>query len=438
MWPLARLGLESGQHLLRTVPGPDGAPLGVIGGIASSSVVVITICSIGLGYLMYRRKLDTRLAYVIATVICVGSIVLGFLYPIRFDPKVWMVILSIYVLFAAGLPVWLILQPRDFINVQILYVGIAALVVSLIVSGFQGHTVDAPLTNLAEGTSKLGLVWPILFITVACGAISGFHSMVASGTSAKQVASEAHVKTLGYDAMLLETLLALCVMIAVGSALDFSDYRDIVFPTGPDAKSNPILAFSLAVGRLFESSFGLRAAYGTVFGILLVEGFVITTLDAAVRLNRYLFEELWEILLGRERVPRILRHPWFNSGLSVAAMLVLAWNNAFNAIWPIFGSANQMLAALALIAASAWLMKFGGIKRPLFAIVPALFMLVTTVVSLGMLLPRYLTSAQWSLVVADVAMLALAAAVLVVAVSRALSALSRARKGPAAHAPTDA
>ena len=418
MWPIERLGLEPGQRLMRTVTDERGAILGVIGGIASTSVVIITLLSPLVGLMIRRGRTSTWMSYVVASAICAGSVVAGFYLPVRLDPKVWMIVLSVYVLLAAGVPVWLILQPRDFINVQILYAGIAMLVVALVSSGFQGLAISAPTWNIAEGTAALGLVWPMLFITIACGAISGFHGMVASGTSAKQVSSERHLKQIGFDAMLLESLLALCVLATVCSSLDFGDYRSIVYPLGPAAKSNPILAFSLSVGHLVERGLGIPTAYGTVFGILLVEGFVVTTLDAAVRLNRYLFEELWEILLGRDRVPRLIRHPWFNSGLSVALMLFLAWTNAFATIWPIFGSANQLLAALSLIAVSAWLIAQGKTRFPVRTALPAAAMLVTTVASLGFLLPRYAGQGQWSLVAADVALIALAAGVVVVTWSK--------------------
>ncbi|MBI5502889.1 MAG: carbon starvation protein A [Deltaproteobacteria bacterium] len=416
MWPLEKLGLGADQTLLGTATNAKGQTVGVIGGIASTSVVIITMFSPLLGYLMYKRRMGTVPSYLLAAAICAGSVVAGFFLPIRLDPQVWMIVLAVYVLFAAGVPVWVILQPRDFINVQILYVGIALLVGGLISVGIQGAEIGAPAANVAEGTAKLGLMWPMLFITIACGAISGFHCMVASGTSAKQVSSERYVKRIGYDAMLLESLLALCVLVAVGSMLGFGDYKSIVFPADPAVKSNPILAFSLAVGHLLQTGLGIPTAYGTVAGILLVEGFVITTLDAAVRLNRYLFEELWEIILGKDRVPALMRHPWFNSGLSVVFMLFLAWTNAFNAIWPIFGSANQLLAALSLIAASAWLVAKGGKRFPVYTLVPAVVMLITTVVSLLLLLPRYVEKSQWSLVAANVTLLALSLGVAILAV----------------------
>ncbi|MCK7476862.1 MAG: hypothetical protein M0C28_04455 [Candidatus Moduliflexus flocculans] len=193
------------------------------------------------------------------------------------------------------MPVWLILQPRDFINVQILYGGIGLMIVSLFSCGFQGLTVTVPKFNLAEGTLNLGFIWPMMFITIACGAISGFHCLVAGGTTGKQLAKETDARRVGYNAMLLESLLSVCVLLALGAVMAFTDYKAIVWPADPAVKSNPILGFSLAAGQLFHRGLGIPVALGTVFGILLVEGFVITTLDAAVRLNRYLFEELWSI-----------------------------------------------------------------------------------------------------------------------------------------------
>jgi carbon starvation protein len=198
----------------------------------------------------------------------------------------------------------------------------------------------------------------MLFITVACGAVSGFHALVATGTTTKQISSERDAKRIGYNAMLLESTLSLCVILALGSSLLFSDYKDIVWPTDPAVKSNPILAFSLAIGSLLQKSFSIPTALGAIFGILLVEGFVITTLDAAVRINRYLFEELWNIVF-KGKIPALLRHYWFNSGLAVILMFILAFFNAFSTLWPIFGTGNQLLAALSLIAISVWLTNAG-------------------------------------------------------------------------------
>jgi len=412
LWPLAKIGVREGETFLKTVV-RDGVVMGRIGGIASTSVIFITLCSPFLGFLLYKKNLKTAAAYFLAAAICVGSVFLGIAFPVTLAPTTWMIVISVYVLFAAGAPVWLILQPRDFINVQILYAGIGLMIVSLFSCGFQGLTVTMPKFNLAEGTLNLGFIWPMMFITIACGAISGFHCLVAGGTTGKQLAKETAARHVGYNSMLLESLLSVCVLLALGAVMAFSDYKAIVWPADPAVKSNPILGFSLAAGRLFHEGLGIPVALGTVFGILLVEGFVITTLDAAVRLNRYLLEELWTILF--KKVPRLLKHYWFNSGLAVALMWVLAFSNAFNALWPIFGTANQLLAAMALLTVSAWLLLRK--QRNWFTLVPAVFMIATTLVSLGILLSGYIKKGNYILIAADLLLFALSAGVVVLSVN---------------------
>ncbi len=413
LWPLDKIGAVEGQTFLKTAV-VNGVVMGRIGGIASTSVIVITLCSPLLGYLIYRRHIPTLPAYLLASTICVGSVLAGIAVPVTLPPTVWMVILSIYVLIAAGVPVWLILQPRDFINVQILYGGMVLMVISILVVGSQGAKIAIPSWNLGEGMQQLGLIWPMMFITIACGAISGFHSLVAGGTTGKQLAAETDARKVGFNAMLLESALAVCVLIALGVGLGFADYKSIVWPTVAGVKSNPILGFSLAAGHLFNAGLGIPVALGTVFGILLVEGFVVTTLDAAVRLNRYLFEELWGILFPK--VPRLLGHYWFNSGLSVVLMIALAYTNAFNVLWPIFGTANQLLAALGLLAVSGWLLLMK--RKYAFTILPALFMIVTTIGSLLVLMRTYWRTGNWVLLTTDVIMLSLAVAVVVLVARR--------------------
>jgi len=266
-----------------------------------------------------------------------------------------MVIIAVYTLFACQAPVWIILQPRDFVNVQILYAGIAALTVGLVVVGVQGATVGYPASNLAVGAAKMGPVWPFLFITIACGAISGFHALVAGGTSSKQLAREGQAKVIGYGGMLLEGMLAVLVLVTIGSSLGYTEYMSIVWPEV--GRGNPILGFAFSTGHLLHNSFGMPLALGSVMGILVVEGFLITTLDSAVHLNRYLFEEFWKTIFANP--PALLRRFWFNSGLSVLLMLILAWSEGWKAIWPLFGSTNQLLAALTLIAVTVWLHRAG-------------------------------------------------------------------------------
>jgi len=418
--PLDQLGLPADQTILGTVV-KNGVTHGVIGGIASTSVILITLFAPILGYLIYKRNLNTIMGYVIAAVVALGSIKIGMDMPITLDPKIWMLVISVYVTLAAALPVWLILQPRDFTNVQILYVGIVAIFVAVIVGGFQGVTIQTPNMAVETGAVKLGAVWPFLFITVACGAVSGFHSLVSTGTTSKQLAHEGQARKIGYNAMILEGVLAVGTLLIVGAALSQQEYLRIVWPAPGEGSSNPILAFALSMGIMLHKTLGVPAYFGSVFGILLVEGFVVTTLDAAVRLNRYLFEELWHVLF-KGQVPAFMKQIWFNSGLSVLLMLWLAWNNSFTALWPLFATTNQLLAALTLLAVSSWLLKRR--RQAWFTIIPAAFMVCTTVGALLILFSKFMTQLQnaenisgpLTLLIMDVLCLGLAIGVVAMAV----------------------
>lgn len=408
MYPVSFFG-EMGS-LVRTVE-VNGVQQAVIGGIASTSVIFITLCAPLLGWLLYRRNLNAWVAGLLAITICGVSVGIGLQWPLQLVPFHWMIILSVYTVFAAGVPVWLVLQPRDFTNSFMLYGGVFAVLAATVVLGVQGVTIQAPAFNLAEALPKLGYVWPILFITVACGACSGFHALVAGGTSSKQLAREKpDAKVVAAGGMVLEAVFAVGVVLAVGSALSYSEFVRIVFPSDPAVKANPILAFALGIGGMFHQAFGIPKVFGTVFGILMVEGFVVTTLDTAVRLNRYLIEELWRVLFPRPA--RILTSYLFNSVLCVVLMFVLAYFNAFKQLWALFGSANQLLAALTLLTVSAWLLRRG--KSSLFALVPGLFMLVTTMASLVLLLATdYLPKRNYMLAAGDLLLLGLALQVVV-------------------------
>ncbi len=410
------IGLEKTQGILRTVTDPaTGAIRGAIGGIASTSVIFITLTAPIIGYLLYKRRAKTMPVAFLASCLCLLSVWIGFQYPVTLAPHHWMLILSLYAMCAAGVPVWIVLLPRDYINSFILYGGIAALTVSIALGGLSGTAVSAPMMNVSIGEMKLGLMWPILFITVACGAISGFHSLVSSGTTAKQCARESDAKRIGYGAMLLESLLAVIVLIVVASNLAYGDYLQMVFPSSPNARSNPVLAFALASGRIMHNSLSVPPYLGTILGILLVEGFLATTLDTAVRLNRYLFEELWGTAF--KRVPRLLKSYVFNAGLSVAIMYLLAYKQAFLILWPLFGTANQLLAGLTLLVASIWFVRRQGKASPIL-VIPACFMMATTVFSLFYLLLKdngYLAKGNYVMALAAPGLIALSMGFMIMA-----------------------
>lgn len=411
-YTLEGLHLSPEQTLIRTEVKADGQHYAKLGGIASTSVIIITVFAPLIGYLLYRKGVKVLPMSLAAIAITVVSVIVGFEMPVTMDPRMWMVILSLYMVLAAWVPVWIILQPRDFVNVHFLYIGLVGMVVGILASGLQGVQVQAPAFHLTGDTLRaLGLAWPFLFVTIACGACSGAHCLIASGTTSKQLASERHAPMIGYGGMLLEAVLGICVTLCIVGGLGFVEYEEIVWPQadGKFMPGNAPLAFALAVGKTLQKGIGLPTIYGALFGILILEGFVITTIDTIIRLERYLLEELWAVMFAD--VPALLRNKFFNSALAVTLMMALAFTNAYQTIWPIFGTANQLLAALALIAVTAWLTQRG--KKAWFTALPAAFMIVTTLVSLLLLMERYLSVGNWVLAFTDGLLIALAFGVVV-------------------------
>ena len=413
--PLESMKVAVGETILKTMTDSDGIVKARIGGIASTSVIIMTLCAPLVGFLLYKRQRSVALVGAFALIIGVLSIIIGVVFPVTLDPNIWMILLTFYVIVAAGVPVWILLQPRDFTNSFLLYLGICFLFVGVIAGGFLGIKLQAPAFNIAGGTNILGPIWPFLFITVACGAISGFHTLVVGGTISKQVSKESDAKRAGYGGMILESLLAVLVILTVAGGLDFVAYNSIMNPAAKGATGNPILAFSLAMGTLLNKSLGLPVAGGTVFGILMVEGFIITTLDTAVRLNRYLFEELWAIIMAKP--PKIFKSYIFNASLSAGLMLFLCHTNTFKQIWPLFGSGNQMLAALSLIVVSVWLAKRK--KASSFTILPAIFMMLTTLYSLWqMLTKQYMPEHNYPLSITAILLILLSVGVVFLAINK--------------------
>jgi len=393
----------------------NGVAKARIGGIATTSVFIITAFAPVLGVLMRRDALSTAHAYVVAFIVCLGSVVMGFWFPVSMTGETWRYMLTVYIFLACALPLWFILQPRDFTNVQLLYGGQALLFVSVLVTGLQGRTMQAPPIEIAAGEAVMhGGVWPILFITVACGAISGFHSLVASGTTVRQLPRESDCRSIGYGAMLVESVLAVSVLIAVAAALPRTEYLAVVYPAvGP---SNPVLGFALGAGRLMHDAFPvLPVAVAVVFAILMVEGFVVTTLDSSVRLCRYLLEEFWRFAFAGAP-PASLRNIYVNSAVAIALMFAFSVSGTVRQMWPIFGAGNQLIGALSLTTVSVWLAQRA--RRTLFALLPAVFMIVTTVAALWVQIDQNLTGTNPVLGVTAIVLLLLAVGVVAVGVAR--------------------
>lgn len=391
-----------------------------IGGIASTSVLIVTLLAPFIGWMIYKKKMAEWICYSVAAIACVGSVAIGLKHPVLVTPDSWRLMLTIYVALASTVPVWILLMPRDFINVQILYGGIIALFGGLVIVAFAGPIGGIPNSapasgaeplsylNMTDGLQYMGMLWPLLFITISCGAISGFHCLVSTGTTAKQMNSETSARPVVYNAMLLEGFLATAIVLTIYLGLSHKDYLAIAYGAG-GGTSNPVLAISLATGNLLHQAFSMPVWFGAVIGILLLEGFVVTTLDAAVRLSRYLIQEMWTVLFSKP--PAWLSNVWVNTAVVVIGMYILSQSNTLPMLWRVFGTANQMMGALALLIVTLWMRSQG--RKFLFALVPSLIMFATTLTSAFLSMKSNFSAGNWPLTIACAFLITLCTGMLV-------------------------
>jgi len=334
----------------------------------------LIVLAILFGLVVYRLKWKLIPSTIIAWIILFFLVDLGYKYPIVASYNTWFYVFLIYSFIASSIPVWLLLQPRDYLSMTILFAGLFI--------GYLGMFILHPHINgpvhttfISNGTPLV----PMLFVIIACGAISGFHSLVASGTTAKQLDKEKHGRIIGVGGMISEGVLALLVLMLVASALFWknapSGLGDFVFQNL--MKKGPIVTFGNGFGRA-ASSLGIPLNIGIAFGILMLNAFVLTTLDTAVRLSRFVFQE------ALVKKNKILSNRWIAGFIGVFFAYILAATKSWNVIWPIFGSANQLIAALSLFTVTAY---FVGYKKPkLYSFIPAIFMWIVTEAALLYLL----------------------------------------------------
>lgn len=352
---------------------------------AAMSSALYLLLALAFGLLIYRIGLPLGRVTTAFLPLLVLSVWLGLRFPLTFpstgmqifglsfSPQtLWLLILAIYICVASIAPVWILLQPRDYLSSFLLY--------GLMFAGIIGICVARPALQLPVFTSwqqpKVGALFPMLFVTVACGAVSGFHSLVASGTTAKQLANERDARPVGYGAMLIEGVLAIIALITA-AALSQADYARLI--------SNPIDVFSRGIGS-FTAALGLNPEHGRTFAQLAVSAFVLTTLDTATRLNRFCLQELFARRNPDGSLHSSLLDRYSSTLICTAAALALALSGEANTIWPVFGASNQLLAALSLLAVTVWLFH---LRKPLrFTLAPVIFMFAVTLSALAELAVR--------------------------------------------------
>jgi len=357
------------------------------GGVASSSLLFIAL-AIGFGLSVYRFHVPVLWSSIIFVPLVFVAVWLGQQIPIlaekvpciigRDPGKTWDIVLVFYCFVASTTPVWILLQPRDYLSSFLLYASVLGGFLGILLGGFG---INYPMFT-GWATSQMGPLFPMLFITVACGACSGFHAIVASGTSSKQLNNEADARTIGYGAMLIEGLVAVLALATV-AMLGKNDAL---------LSKAPLIIYGQGMGK-FLSTFGLSENIGFSFGLLALSTFILTTLDTATRLGRYIFEEFFNLKGTQCRYFSTIA----TLALPTVFVLITLKDSAGNPmpawklIWPVFGATNQLLAGLVLLIGVLWLKKNG--KKTFFIIIPMVFMNVLTVLALLFLLKHYKFSA---------------------------------------------
>ena len=344
--------------------------------VAMVSLLFIVV-AIAFGFCVYRRNTPMLISTVLGVVAIVICMALGMnFHPLYFSTKTWMIVVGIYIAIASVTPVWILLQPRDYLSSFLLYAMLVVAVVGVVGAhpninpdlfpAFAGFAVDN-----GNGVQYL---FPILFTTVACGAISGFHSLVSSGTTSKQLDKETDAKPIAYGGMLLECVLAILTLCAIAYARE----------TGHTAGATDIFAGGIAA--MVATIPGLAGAEHILYTLLVLtySAFCLTSLDTATRLARFMFQEFWlepgqtakDITSGWKKVAV---NPYFATILTVVLGIVLGMTG-YSKIWGLFGAANQLLAALGLLAVATWLSNAG--KNNKMFLIPMCFMMVVTICSL--------------------------------------------------------
>ncbi|MBS7261549.1 MAG: carbon starvation protein A [Treponema sp.] len=334
--------------------------------------VLFIILAVVYGILTNKCGMKTLPATIIGIVGIIAIVILGLNVGFVMNRTAWIIFVSLYIAVASLIPVWIMLQPRDYLSSFLLYAMIAIALVGIVIGAFTGSaTFEIPaFTGWKVGNS---FIFPTLFITVACGACSGFHSLIASGTTSKQLDNEKHARAIGYGSMLIESALGVISLIAVG-----------VVWANKGKYGSPSAIFGAGIATLFGEEG--TPVYNTISALLTlaVSVFALTSLDSATRLSRFMFSELflkeneatWKDASG---IRKVLAHPLFGTCLMVVVGATLGFLK-LSAIWALFGAANQLLAGIALLAVAAWLGQVG--KNNKMFIIPMIFMLAATLTQL--------------------------------------------------------
>ena len=370
-----------------TVAGEDGAvdfARSYAGGTAGTISILFTFVAIAFGWINRKFQLSGWRELALAVVLFVAMFAVGMQFPVYLDKNGWFAVITVYLLFAAAMPIQTLKQPRDYLTSIMMIVMIACAVVGIVVLGVAGEaTMTAPMVaDISALAANGSYLFPLLFVSVACGALSGFHSLVSTNTSSKQVEKEQDMLPVGYGAMVLESFVGVLAIVVAG----------IMFTTintggaGGAVVGTPFQIFSQGVARGM-TTFGVDSTLATVFMTMCVSALALTSVDAVARIGRLSFQEFFattndaaeEAGAGATGAGKVLSNTWVATVLTLALGLALAFGGYTN-IWPLFGASNQLLGGMTMITLAVFCKCTG--RKGFMLYVPVAFLLVCTFTSL--------------------------------------------------------
>ena len=354
-------------------------------GCAGTISILFTFVAMAFGWAVRKFNLTGAKEFLTGVVLMVLMFAVGMQFPIYLDLNGWIAVVMVYLVFAGAMPIQALKQPRDYLTSIMMIVMIACAVLGIVVLGVNGQaTITAPV--FTGFTSASGMMFPVLFVSVACGALSGFHSLVSSGTSSKQVENEADAVKVGYGAMVVESFVGILAIIVAG--IMFSDMNTAgTGALNAGVASTPFAIFATGVARGMQA-FGVDGTIATVFMTMNVSALALTSLDAVARIGRTSFSEFFAssndaLAVESEQTGamKVLGNPWFATVVTLLPGLALTFGGYLN-IWPLFGASNQLLGGMTMITLAVFCKCTGRTGWMLYA--PVAFLLVCTFTSLAM------------------------------------------------------
>jgi len=368
---------------------------------AATATILFLIIAVLLGWLLYKVQIDFKLGTIIGIILLAIAVWIGLKYPLVFvdgQTKVgttayttayhyWNIILMVYIIVASSLPVWILLQPRDYLNAYILWFGLlfGGIAFLGLAKGFTAPAFTSWSAYVIKGTKPVASpFWPTVPLVIACGALSGFHSLVGSGTSSKQLDNELHGLLVGYGGMFTEGFLSTLVITSIAVyGVQLTGLEPARWATEYITKGG-LGTFIGGYARGVHDFYGVSETFGKTFATLWVSAFTLTSLDTATRLGRFAWQELFGMVTDTSKgVWKTITNKWVASIIIAGLGTLLAWGSGYKTLWPAFSGMNQLLASIALMTAALWAAKVQRAGKWSWAVlIPALFLWITVTAAL--------------------------------------------------------